>query len=263
MGKKQTTQVDIWREYKTLLDLYCQHTDEYQRITIYVEQLIRRHNLPTNAVLDIGAGNGTLTFSVGCHFGYVVTIEPNPLFCSNLARKACIYGMQIELVCGFWPSVDLGQKRFDLILCAHVLYYIDISLWNGAIRLMLSHLNPGGILVVVLASYKSKLPRISTAVMRNVNTSSLKGDVWAEDLEETLRDHGFSFTVYELTGTVSTKSLEIAGKILAFLTSRGNVTTLNLDTGLIESYFQKKKGTYSLQIVDKVLTLYEDQHNMV
>lgn len=258
MSKKQITSIDMWRKYRKLFAMYCQHTNEYQKIAIYLEHLMKSRNLRRNAFLDVGAGSGTLTFSIGRYFGHVVAIEPNPLFCHDLKTKATTYGKQIHLVRGFWPSLDLGEECYDLVLCTHVFYYIDVNLWGKSIRQMLSYLNPGGSLVVILASCKSELPTLTADIIKVADADVTEGEIWAEDLVEVLKNQGLAFTTYELTATMSTKSPKIAGEILAFLTSRGKIFTPNYEVSLIRASFQKEKGVYGLRIVDKILTLTKD-----
>ena len=36
----------------------------------------------------------------------------------------------------FWEKVDLGSKRYDFILCSHVLYYIEEGHWLNGQRIL-------------------------------------------------------------------------------------------------------------------------------
>ena len=49
-------------------------------------------------------------------------------------------------------DIDLGDERFDLILCSHVLYYIPEGSWIQTVEKMYHHLSPGGCLIIVMQS---------------------------------------------------------------------------------------------------------------
>ena len=98
--------------------------------------------------LDIGAGGGHLTIPVAQQFEQTTIIEPNQ-------KQAEIFCRRYPAFCvhtASWTDVDLGDERFDLILCSHVLYYIPEGAWLAMIEKMYRHLSPGGCIVIVLQS---------------------------------------------------------------------------------------------------------------
>nr|QNO53977.1 hypothetical protein MMBEDHBC_00032 [Methanosarcinales archaeon ANME-1 ERB6] len=95
--------------------------------------------------LDIGAGGGDLTIPISQSFNATTVVEPTEKQASFLMRRCPHFKVYND----FWEKVNLGSKRYDFILCSHVLYYIEEDHWLTTIEKMYSHLEDGGRIVIV------------------------------------------------------------------------------------------------------------------
>jgi 2-polyprenyl-3-methyl-5-hydroxy-6-metoxy-1,4-benzoquinol methylase len=78
--------------------------------------------------LDIGTGGGDLTIPISQSFNETTVVEPTGKQANFLKRRFPYFKVYND----FWEKVDLGSKRYDFILCSHVLYYIEEGHWlNG------------------------------------------------------------------------------------------------------------------------------------
>lgn len=100
------------------------------------------------AFLDIGAGGGDLTIPVAASFARTTVVEPNARQIAGLSALR----PEFEYLRASFEDVDLGDRRFDLILCSHVLYYVPRDRWIETVAKMHDHLEPGGRLVLVIQS---------------------------------------------------------------------------------------------------------------
>lgn len=98
--------------------------------------------------LDIGAGGGDLTIPISQSFAETTVVEPNEKQASYFKRRCPHFNVYND----FWEEVDLGSKRYDLILCSHVLYYIEEGQWLATIEKMYAHLEDGGRIAIVIQS---------------------------------------------------------------------------------------------------------------
>jgi SAM-dependent methyltransferase len=98
--------------------------------------------------LDIGAGGGDLTIPISQSFAETTVVEPNEKQASYFKRRCPHFNVSND----FWEKVDLGFKRYDFILCSHVLYYIEEGQWLATIEKMYAHLEDGGRIAIVLQS---------------------------------------------------------------------------------------------------------------
>jgi adenine deaminase len=98
--------------------------------------------------LDIGAGGGDLTIPISQSFSETAVVEPNGKQASYLKRRCPHFTVYNEN----WERMVLGERRFDFVLCSHVLYYIEEGRWLGTIDKMYSCLEKGGRIAIVLQS---------------------------------------------------------------------------------------------------------------
>ena len=134
-------------EYQRQLALFVQCSTEKGIELVKVGEILaelgrRRY------FLDIGAGGGALTIPVSQSFGETTVVEPNELQASFLRRRCPGFKVYND----FWQKVDLGSRRYDFILCSHVLYYIGEGAWLTTIDKMYAHLEAGGRIAIVLQS---------------------------------------------------------------------------------------------------------------
>jgi len=134
-------------EYQRQLDIFVRSSTEkgieLVKIGEVIADLAHRRNL-----LDIGAGGGDLTIPIAQSFKETTIVEPNEKQAAFLRRRCPAFNIYNDL----WEKIDLGSKRYDFILCSHVLYYIEEGRWLTAIEKMYSHLEDGGKIAIVLQS---------------------------------------------------------------------------------------------------------------
>jgi 2-polyprenyl-3-methyl-5-hydroxy-6-metoxy-1,4-benzoquinol methylase len=108
-------------ESRSLFDLLISTTDEYSKLLPLFEgsvlPLLRR----TDGLLDVGAGPGMITSPLSTHFDHIGIIEPDPVYCLEAVKKALAPRKLVTAFNGAWESAHLGDQRYDLIVCAHVL----------------------------------------------------------------------------------------------------------------------------------------------
>jgi len=98
--------------------------------------------------LDIGAGGGDLTIPISQSFKETTVVEPNAKQASYLKRRCPNFTIYNDI----FGNVNLGSKRYDFILCSHVLYYLEEDHWLTTIEKMHRHLIAGGRIAIVLQS---------------------------------------------------------------------------------------------------------------
>ncbi|MDO8871519.1 MAG: class I SAM-dependent methyltransferase [Methanoregula sp.] len=134
-------------EYQRQLSLFSKCSTENGieliKTGMVIETLPRRERF-----LDIGAGGGHLTIPIAQQFGMTTIVEPNPCQAEIFQRRC----PDFRIYNNCWIDIDLGDKRFDLILCSHVLYYIPEGIWMQTVEKMYRYLSPDGCLIIVMQS---------------------------------------------------------------------------------------------------------------
>ncbi len=149
--------------------------------------------------LDIGAGGGDLTIPTSQSFAHTTVVEPDEKQASFLSRRCPDFEVYNDL----WRNVDLGSKRYDFILCSHVLYYIGQSDWLTTIDKMYTHLEPGGRIAIVLQSpigevadffnqfahYDVQILELWRDLIQRYGDNAIEvryfmNEIWAESLED-------------------------------------------------------------------------------
>ena len=134
-------------EYQRQLALFVRCSTEKPIELVKLGEIIA--GLPhRRTFLDIGAGGGDLTIPVSASFNETTVVKPNEKQAAFLVRRCPHFTVHNDL----WERVDLASKRYDFILCSHVLYYIQEKNWLSTIEKMYAHLEGGGHIVIVLQS---------------------------------------------------------------------------------------------------------------
>ncbi len=135
--------------YHDAFAVFLAHTDQKANARRWLDGLVQ--SLPERrAFIDAGAGNGQVTAWFTDCFERTIAIEPNPALREDLAR--CCPRAEIL------PTTILAATpaaAADLVLCSHVLYYVDRSEWSPTLHRMASWLAPQGTLVVVLQNHET------------------------------------------------------------------------------------------------------------
>jgi trans-aconitate methyltransferase len=133
-------------DYQQAFRLFLDHTDQKTRARRWLDAMVEA--LPARRTfIDAGAGTGSGTAWLANRFERTVALEPNPFLCEEL-RGAC---PGIEIL----PDTIMDAKppeQADLVLCSHVLYYIDPAEWADHLETMASWVSAQGELVIVLQS---------------------------------------------------------------------------------------------------------------
>jgi trans-aconitate methyltransferase len=145
--------------YQQAFHVFLDHTDQKANARRQLEELVQE--LPGRHVfLDAGAGTGQVTAWFLEQFERTIAIEPNPSLCAEL-RRTCP-GAKVLPV----PINEADpQSLCDLVLCSHVLYYINRGEWLRVLGRMASWLAPQGILVVILQNHETDCMRMLDAFL--------------------------------------------------------------------------------------------------
>ncbi|MBM4271860.1 MAG: class I SAM-dependent methyltransferase [Deltaproteobacteria bacterium] len=169
----KTVEMEEDAEFQRQLNLFVRSSTEkgieLVKIGESIAALPRRRSF-----LDIGAGGGDLTIPVSQSFDETTIVEPNEKQ-AHFFRRRCPH---FKIYDDYWEKVDLAAKRFDFILCSHVLYYIPEGRWVETIEKMHAHLEPGGRIAIVLQSPLGEVARFFNQFTRyDVNILELWGDL--------------------------------------------------------------------------------------
>lgn len=135
-------------------DVFQLFLDSCNQIKL-ISQVIRQEILPKlkkySYLLDIGAGDGSLTKEFAKKFKSVWVIEENMYQIAVLKQKL------FKAICfpQKWKEFyeqERPLRKFDLILCSHVLYYVKKEERIRMVKQMLSCVSPGGKLIIVQQS---------------------------------------------------------------------------------------------------------------
>lgn len=147
MVQNKFIEVEEDLEYKRQLKLFVQSSTEkgieLVKIGEVISELVHRRSF-----LDIGAGGGDLTIPISQSFKETTVVEPNEKQADFFRRRCPEFNVYNDL----WEKIDLGSRRYDFILCSHVLYYILEGHWLSTIEKMYEQLEDGGRIVIVLQS---------------------------------------------------------------------------------------------------------------
>lgn len=170
--------------YDQVFTLFIKSTDQKQQATAWLTDFLSRYPQNQRAV-DAGAGNGILTRPLAAHFAEVVAVEPNPSLLAELAAS----GDNIRILPDTIEEAPVEEGRAEFGLCSHVLYYVPRADWESMLHRILSWVQPGGTLIVVLQAEDTDCMKFYSA----------------------LRGHGFPITTFmqEFAQQPGVKSVEI------------------------------------------------------
>jgi SAM-dependent methyltransferase len=141
-------------QYHRAFDVFLANTDQKIRAREWLNGLVgglRSRRL----FVDAGAGNGKVTAWFVGDFQRTVAIEPNRSLFDEL-RRACPTAEVLRQKIVEAEPADLA----DLVLCSHILYYIDAAEWMANLEKLVSWLAPDGVLVVVVQNHETDCMRM-------------------------------------------------------------------------------------------------------
>lgn len=187
-------------EFRNLFDSLVSATDEYTKLIPMLKETVVPALSNTEALLDVGAGPGLITEPLSTHFGEITIIEPDSIYCLNATEKALSQGKLVTAFNGSWDDVSLGKRRYDLVVCSHVLYFVETFEWGRFIDKMISYLAPGGRLAVILVARDDN----SNAVIRqSLNIQEVGSYPFSTAVVEYLRGQEHKFDVLSFEASIS------------------------------------------------------------
>jgi SAM-dependent methyltransferase len=140
--------------YSKAFGVFLANTDQKAKAAAWLQQEV--DGLTNRGVfIDAGAGNGQLTSWLAPRFRKTIAIEPSPFFREQF-QKSC---PGVEVL-----PVPIAQARpnaqADFVLCSHVFYHIDRTLWAENLHHLASWLRPEGVLAVALQNHETDCMRM-------------------------------------------------------------------------------------------------------
>jgi ubiquinone/menaquinone biosynthesis C-methylase UbiE len=101
---------------------------------------------PSDRVLDVGCGTGTLAVMIKQRHPSVdvVGLDPDPRALARAARKAERAGVAIRLEQGFADALHFRDKTFDRVFSSMMFHHLEADTREKALREIRRVLTPGG-----------------------------------------------------------------------------------------------------------------------
>ncbi len=141
-------------EYHRAFDVFLANTDQKIKAREWLSGLVAGLRY-RRLLIDAGAGNGKVTAWFVGDFPRTIGIEPNPFLCEEFRRTCPTAEVLPQTIIDAQPS---GSA--DLVLCSHILYYIDTAEWMPNLEKLVSWLAPDGVLVVVVQNHNTDCMRM-------------------------------------------------------------------------------------------------------
>ena len=238
--------------HKKQLGLFIKGSDEKEQIINILTSQILPNLKQTKSLLDVGAGDGTLTKAIAGPFKNIWTVEPN----SEQIELLKAIRKDVNVVNGVWQETkEAIHEKFDLILCAHVLYHLETEKLDEYIESLTAKLNPGGKLVIILNStdktvegkiaYHDFFKRFCDPSKVSLDPSSIELD---------LKKKGYSVDKIRINTSVSSPNLEDFLEIGYFLLIEP-YNKLEPRINDINNYLSKLRydGKFELQMPQDIL----------
>jgi len=137
------------REYNQVYRILSEHQENNQSIISSIQRTILPILPHKNNFLDIGPGTGMITTAIQDQFQFKTVIEP--------AREFSQYFVEL----GFDTQNTTFQhavltRQYDYILCAHVLYNVELHEWPAFLDKMLAAKTSSGRCTIVMSAGHGK-----------------------------------------------------------------------------------------------------------
>jgi ubiquinone/menaquinone biosynthesis C-methylase UbiE len=163
---------------------------------------------PTDAVLDVGCGTGTLAMNVARHVGRagrVAGIDPGTEQISRARSKAARHHLSIEFQIGVIEQLPFPDQTFDVVLSTLMMHHLPVPLKRQGLAEIARVLKPGGRLVI--ADFTRKQERQGRAAHFHAGGSNM------HDLAAMVTDAGFELVEMEEIQALSFSAFPGAGII--------------------------------------------------
>jgi SAM-dependent methyltransferase len=199
-------------EFRSAFGSLVRATDEYPKLIPLMTDEVVPTLSSTDALLDVGAGPGLITEPLSAYFGEVTIIEPDPVYCLEAAKKILGQGKLITAFNGSWEAAPLGKRAFDLVVCSHVLYFVEPADWGRFVGKMISHLRPGGKLAVILVARDDA----SNALIRqSLDIQEVGSYPFSAKVIEHFESQGYDFDVLSVEANIAAETAQELLSILA------------------------------------------------
>ena len=172
------TQAEIRRSYDCGSNYEEWQTHESQRSLLWQRRLsLLTRFKRSGSLLDVGAGDGFfLDFAKAAGF---------TTYGTELSSTGAAYAEKRghKLFLGQLRDIDFGGQKFDVITLWHVLEHLPDP--GGALSIISSLLEPGGIFVLAVPNEENHLFRFRTGLKKGPNP--LGPIVWAKEIHLTLK----------------------------------------------------------------------------
>jgi len=136
-------------EYKEALGILADSTLYVDHITDAISRQIIPRLSQTNTMIDVGAGMGILAYRLKNKFKEVTVVDVNPEVEKEL--KSLNFNVEICNFLDFRP-----ERKYDFVLCSHVMYHYNSAEMKLFIDKLLSLVNPGGYCFIALIAPRGR-----------------------------------------------------------------------------------------------------------
>ncbi len=236
-------------------DAYRFSTDEKAVLRAFLDDVVMREIAPKRrplALLDVGPDDGTLTRCLCARFDQVTLLEPDPASLERL-RAACASrdcaSKRCEHIGARFPDADLGDRRFDVVLLSHVLYYFDRSDWLAVLSRAHRLLRPGGVAVAAYVCDEGGLGEL----LRAFGGRSLDFDAFEDDLADMRRE--MQPRCYRMASEVCAADERTLLHLLCFLMADRHASAPAAELGRYVRRFLGSDGCFRIPKVDGAVVI--------
>lgn len=219
--------------YKKWHETYIRCTTEKEKVESVLTKTISKLS-KHETFLDIGAGDGDLTFRVGRVFKHITAIEPNKQVKSVFEKR------NVEFIEGYFEGIKLGERTFDFILCSHVFWLVRRENQADFIKKMHAHLSKNGKLAIIMVSPLGQSHDFYNRFFFGYNTTT-------HDILKDLHIMGLSTEVLPISFDFRTKSFDDFFNICKLFTLESWLHPVNISDekiknalGDVEKYTERK-----------------------
>jgi SAM-dependent methyltransferase len=239
-------------EFRDVFNLLVSTTDEYSHLLPLFERAVLPRLSRTGGVLDVGAGPGLVTSPLSAHFDHVGIVEPDPVYCMEAVQKVLESGKLVSAFNGRWEDAQFGNHQYDLIICAHVLYFVPPENWGDFIQKMVPHIAPGGRMAIVLVA---KGDDTSELIRHSLGMEEVGAYPFSAAVIENVQVINYAFEVLPFEASITAETAEKLLNVMALfpIMQYDKGSTKEQRLALIEDHFNVD-GKYRMPyVVDAVI----------
>lgn len=239
-------------EFRDVFNLLVSTTDEYSHLLPVLEESVLPRLSKTETLLDVGAGPGLITSPLLPHFDHISLVEPDSVYCLEAVKKVLESGKLVTAFNGLWEAAQLGNHQYDLIISAHVLYFVPPENWGDFIQKMVSHIVPGGRLVIMLVA---KGDEVTELICRTLGIEELGSHSFSMAAIEHLQAQNCAYEILPFEASITTETAEKLLEVMALFPvmqyDKGSTKEQRLT--LIEENFKEDRQYRMPYTVDAVI----------